>query len=197
MFITFEGGDGSGKTTLIEKLRDAFEEKGHDVVTTREPGGTHVGEEVRELLLKHRHDHEMGQMAELLLFLTARAQHIDDVILPALQSGKVVLCDRFNDSSIAYQGFARGMGYDKVKRLCDDVTGDLVPDLTFFLDLDPKVGLERASGEADRFESEEKSFHEKVREGYHAIAKNDPDRFRVLDASQDAESVFEQAKSFL
>ena len=193
LFITFEGGEGAGKTTLIRKLRERLESEGLSCIVTREPGGTPLGEQIRTLLL---HQADMSPWSELLLFLAARAQHLHEVILPAVNEGKVVLCDRFNDSSIAYQGVARELGREKVTQLCRQATEGVQPDLTFFLDLPPQEGFARAHKDnrtLDRLESLKIDFHEKVRQGFLAIAKDEPTRVTVLDASRSEEQVFEEA----
>lgn len=188
LFITLEGGEGSGKTTLIDGLFLQLKTKGFEVTHTREPGGTPLGEKVRQILL----DPTSGQIApysELCLFLTSRAQQLQDVILPALKLDHIVLCDRYNDSSIAYQGVARDLGIDKVSKICDLVCQEVKPDITFFLDIDPKKGLQRASSDKDRIEKEHLSFHEKIRLAYLKLAKKESKRFHILDATQDAKSV--------
>lgn len=191
LFITFEGGDGSGKTTLLQRIDTALRQQGHAVVKTREPGGSLLGEQVREWLL-HK-DHPTCLQAELLLFLAGRAQHVDELIKPAVQSGKIVLCDRFNDSTVAYQAYARELDKDFVQNLCDFACNGTVPDLTFFLDVDPAVGLKRTQKRnqaVDRFEQQEIEFHHKVRFGMQQLAKQFPERICVLDASKSPEEVF-------
>jgi dTMP kinase len=193
LFISIEGGEGAGKTTLINNLERRLLSWGFSVVKTREPGGTALGNEIRNWLLNHRQHISIGAKAELLMFLAARAQHIQEVIAPAIAAEKVVLCDRFNDSTIAYQGVGRGLGKALVQTLCKAVCGETVPDLTFFLDIDPQIGLQRtrraakenaASGEVDRIESEQMAFHQRVREAFIEIAQAEPDRIVVVDASQ-------------
>lgn len=192
-FITFEGPEGSGKTTQIERLAAYLRSKGHDVVVTFEPGGTAIGQKIREILFDRAHG-EMTARAELLLMNAARAQHVEQVILPALEAGKAVLSDRFAESSLAYQGFGRELGLEAAEPICDFATGGLKPDLVLLLDLDVEEGLRRnrtldaersASGEAkeNRFEVEALEFHRRVREGFLALAKREPGRFAVLDAS--------------
>lgn len=198
LLITFEGGEGAGKTTLIRQLQKLFELEGYPTVVTREPGGSLLGEKIRELLL-HRNQMRISFRAELLLFLAARAEHVEELILPALQMGKIVLCDRFNDSSVAYQGYARGL-IDAVENLSLFATQDLQPDLTFFLDLDPEEGIKRALKDEralDAIESEGKEFHALVRQGFREIAKKYPDRIKTLDASKAPEDVFMQAVKYL
>lgn len=193
VFITFEGGEGAGKTTLIEEVLKWLLERDFPVLKTREPGGTPLGEQVRQILLQSAGP--ISSYAELALFLASRAEHIKEKIIPALNEGKVVLCDRFNDSSIAYQGSARGLGMGRVSEVCQFFSQGLQPDLTLYLDIDPEIGLSRvlkARGK-DRIEAETLSFHQKIREGYHQIQKRDPHRFHLLDASQPPEEVFQAA----
>lgn len=200
MFVTFEGGEGAGKSTLIVKLVKELTNRGYQVVTTREPGGSALGEQIRQWLLNNNSKISIGQQAELLLFLAARAQHIEEVIRPALQQGKVVLCDRFCDSTIAYQGIARGLGKDYVESLCDLVCKEIVPNLTFFLDVDPEEGLSRRNrihkgsfGNRDRIEAEKLEFHRKVRQGFQSLAHSHPDRIHVLNAHEPAGVVYSEA----
>lgn len=182
-FITFEGGEGAGKTTLIEELARALVSQGYSVLTTREPGGTRLGERIRAILLQHTEP--LSPYAELCLFLASRVQQILEVVVPALEDRKIVLCDRFNDSSIAYQGAARGLGVGKVDTFCAFMSQGLKPDLTIYLDLDPELGLKRAAKARtqDRIESETLSFHKKIREAYLAIHQTEPHRFRLIDAA--------------
>jgi dTMP kinase len=204
-FITLEGGEGSGKTTQLMKLTETLREAGYEVVSTREPGGTEIGREIRQLLL----DGERGEIApatELLLYAADRAQHVREIILPALQAGKVILCDRFQDSTTVYQGHGRGLNMEWVKSLAQIATGGLVPDLTLLLDIPPQVGLQRSqdrlaqvgSGE-DRFEKESLEFHQKVRVAFLEMAKKEPKRFKIFDATKDpevlAKEIFEFIKS--
>lgn len=198
-FITFEGGEGAGKTTLIKSLKRILEEKGHLVVQTREPGGSILSEKIRDLLLHRDKNLLIGNRAELLLFLSARAEHVEEVIKPALDSGKIVLCDRFSDSSVAYQGYARGLGMEEVEGLSSFATGGVIPDLTFFLDLDPAVGLARASKSRalDAIEQEKAEFHARVREGFIKIAELNPERVKLIDASQNKNQVLNQALSYI
>jgi len=181
LFVTFEGVEGAGKTTQIALLRDYLQQIGCSVCVTREPGGDVVGEAVRRLLLEN----EMCARAELLLFLAARAQNVDQIIKPHLISGGVVLCDRYIDSSVAYQGYGRGLGRDIVAELNTFAVGGILPDLTILLDLAPIVGLARQTNR-NRMESESLDFHERVREGFQREAANSPKRFCVLDAALDA-----------
>lgn len=192
IFITFEGGEGAGKSTLIEEVARQLASDGYQIVKTREPGGTHLGEHIRSLLLEHS-AHPLSAFAELSLYLAARAQHIEEVIAPALNVCKIVLCDRFNDSTIAYQGVGRNLGADRVEEFCEFICHGVLPDLTIYLDIDPALGLSRARsgslpvpGERgyDRIESEGLSFHQKVREAFLAIHKKHPRRFLCLNADR-------------
>lgn len=204
--ITFEGGEGSGKTTLLHQLADILRSNGFQVLTTREPGGSCLGETIRDWLLQQQSKMAIGREAELLLFLASRAQHIEETILPALHAGKIVLCDRFNDSTIAYQGGARGLGIEYVQKLCQLVCGTTIPQLTFFLNVSPEVGLARskrmikkhaASGELDRIESEDLSFHQKIQDTFEFLARQEPLRIYTIDAHQSQKSVREEALSIL
>jgi dTMP kinase len=196
IFITFEGGDGAGKTTLIEKIYSDLTKHTRNVLKTRAPGGTEIGQEIRNLVL-HKHDARLSKRSELLLFLSDRAQHVDELILPALHKGKIVLCDRFNDSTIAYQSGARGFKEDWVYKLCQFACDGLEPNLTLYLDLDPKIAFARAKKAGltkDRIESETLKFHQKIRKAFKQIAKKYPKRFIILDASKTPEEVYTQAK---
>ncbi len=178
-FITLEGPEGSGKSTQAGLLVDELSKLGYRVVFSREPGGTAMGEAIREILLNKAN--RITPMAELLLYAAARAQNMVDTIVPALQEGKVVICDRFMDSSVAYQGFARGLGADLVARVNDMVLNGIKPNLTILLDIDPEIGLGRVkSGGLDRLEQEDISFHRKVRQGYLQLSEQE-DRFVVFD----------------
>ncbi len=192
-FITFEGGDGAGKTTLIDKVADLLTTQGHQVVITREPGGTTLGEDIRKILLSHETG-EINPTAELLLFLTSRSQHIHEKILPALHQGKIVLCDRFNDSSVVYQGVGRALGLHHVQEICNLACGEIKPELTIYLDLSPDESQKRKQGEDDRIESEGQEFHQKIREGYLELMEEEPLRIHKIDATQSIESVYNQAR---
>lgn len=197
MFITIEGGEGSGKTTLIRSLESFFKERGEKVLLTREPGGTPLGDKIRELLLETA-DHRVSNRAEVLLFLASRAEHVEDVIKPALKSGKVVLCDRFIDSTAAYQGYARGLGIQEMLHLSQFSSDNLEPELTLYLDIPPVEGLARAkkvmkSEKNDRIEGEKMVFHEKVRRGFLTLADLFPKRIHVLDARKPADQVLLEA----
>jgi dTMP kinase len=198
VFVTFEGGDGAGKTTLIERLYREIEQEGRSVIQTRAPGGTALGEKIRSLLLHEQV--KIDRIAELFLFLADRAHHVHEVIIPALMEGKDVLCDRFNDSTIAYQGVARALDPAWVSSLCLFATKGLEPDITFYLDIDPEIGLQRTlrkSGTKDRVESEALEFHQKIRASFQNIAKEHPKRVHLLDASQSPDLVFTQAYEVL
>ncbi|MBL3528871.1 MAG: dTMP kinase [gamma proteobacterium endosymbiont of Lamellibrachia anaximandri] len=192
-FITVEGGEGAGKSSNLSFIQGVLEAAGKTVLFTREPGGTPLGEEIRELLLGHKHT-GMADDTELLLMFAARAEHIHQKILPVLSEGTWVLCDRFTDASYAYQGAGRGLGRERIAALEAFVQGDLRPDLTLLLDLPVEIGLARAGArsEPDRFEREQKRFFEAVRQGYLEIAAREPERVRVIDASQSLEDVQSQ-----
>lgn len=193
-FIVFEGVEGSGKGTQIELARRYLESGGREVVVTREPGGTGLGDRLREALLDASAGH-MEARAEALLFAAVRAQHVADLIRPALEEGKVVLCDRFIDSSLAYQGVARGLGEQDVLNLNVWATQGLFPDLVILLNLDPERGLARVRGEPDRIEAEQLGFHATVAEAYLKIAEEHPERFKVLDADVTPEALHEQVRA--
>ena len=181
-FITFEGGDGSGKSTQISILKESLIEKGYDVILTREPGGTDISEKIRELILDPENG-EMEDITEAYLYAAARAQLVRQLIKPALEEGKVVICDRFVDSSIAYQGFGRGLG-DAVGIINTYAVDDCMPDLTILLKLDPERGSSRIAGrEHDRIEQASDDFHRKVYEGYLKLEEKYPDRILGVDAS--------------
>ncbi len=195
MFITVEGGEGTGKSTLTKSLyKYLTEEKGLFVVKTFEPGATSLGKEIRQILL-HKKEMAISKRAELLLFLADRAHHVEVLIKPALRENLVVICDRFTDSSIAYQGAARGV--TDLEDVCLFATDDLIPDLTFFLDVDPRIGLSRIKGEKDRLEQEVIEFHERVRASYLDLARKHKQRIYTIDASQTPEKVFEDALKVL
>jgi len=198
MFITIEGIEGSGKTTQIKKIQAYLEQKGCPCVVTREPGGTEIGRRIREILLDPANV-ILSPATELLLYAADRAQHLKEVIRPALEAGKTVVCDRFIDSTIVYQGVARKLDESAVDAVNRVATGGLLPDITFLLDLPPEAGLSRAWHDIDtrgrdvsesRFEEETLNFHRRVREGYLALAKKEPGRFVVIDAAHGPEQVF-------
>lgn len=188
MFVTFEGPEGSGKSTAIIAIAERLRSEGREVVTTREPGAGEVGRAIREILL---HGEELDAKAELFLFLADRAQHGASVIRPALAASKIVLCDRYIDSTVAYQGHARGLDVEELRRLNDTATDGLRPDLTLLFDLDVEVGLKRLNDQ-DRLDNEPLEFHRKVRDGYLKEMEHDPARWLKIDASQRIDSVVEQ-----
>lgn len=191
MFITFEGPEGGGKSTQIQLLADRLRRQGYGVTTTREPGGTPIGDQIRNVL----HDTAntaMSPTAELLLYSASRAQHVAEVIRPALAAGRVVLCDRFADSSMAYQGYGRGLDRAMLAALAAIATGGLTPDLTLLLDLDVRQGLARRADrgeEMNRLDLEAVGFHERVRAGYHALAAAEVERWATIDANREVEAV--------
>jgi len=191
LFITFEGSDGAGKTVQSQMLLEYFKSISVDAVLTREPGGTKISEIIRNIILDNN-NLEMTDMTETLLYAAARAQHVGELIKPNLDAGKVVICDRFVDSSVAYQGFARGIGVDAVEDINNYATLGLKPDLTFFLDLEPKLGIKRKSMEKalDRMESEKLEFYEKVYNGYVNLSKMHSDRIIRIDASLQKEAIY-------
>jgi dTMP kinase len=190
MFITLEGLEGAGKSSNVPFIRDWCERHGRSVVVTREPGGTPLGEQIRELLL-HKQDMAVSRDAETLLMFAARAQHLHEVIVPTLAAGHVVLCDRFTDATYAYQGGGRGLPVTRIRALEEWVQQGLQPDLTLLFDLPVELGLQRANrrSAADRFEQEQRDFFARVREAYLAHAGQEPGRIRVIDASQDLSQV--------
>lgn len=198
MFISFEGTEGVGKTTLIRKIYEYFERQGEHLVLTREPGGTPLAERVRDLLLAVNHEEKMAHDTELLLIYAARAQHLEQVIVPALNEGKTVLSDRFTDASYAYQCAGRGLSKEKLNILNQTFVSQM-PDITFWLDAPIELGMSRARerGALDRFEQEKVEFFQRVREGYQQLHQLYPERVKRLDATQSPELVFEQALSHL
>ncbi len=197
MFISFEGIEGSGKTTNIRHAVGFLRDKGHDCVITREPGGTRIGEKIRAILLDPS-SKEMDPLTELLLYTADRAQHIKELIAPFLSAGKSVVCDRYYDATVVYQGYARGLDTELILRLHRLLFKNLKPDITLLLDLPPEIGLSRAwkqidNGDRDRvetrFEKETLLFHKKVRSGYLEMARLEPERFRIIDASKEPDQV--------
>lgn len=205
-FITFEGGDGTGKTTQIQFLAGYLRERQRSCIVTREPGGTALGEMIRKVLLKVG-DREIARSTELFLYLADRAQHVHEIITPALISGSIVLCDRFSDSTLAYQGYGRGSDLQWLRSLNDAATGGLRPDLSFLFDCSVDAGLARAAGrrvhsetdpsQEDRFEREKLEFHEKVRKGFLELARLEPGRFRIIDASRSVADVGRQIREII
>lgn len=198
MFISFEGTEGVGKTTLIRKIHEHLIEQGQDVVLTREPGGTPMAEQIRSLLLSVNHEESMSNDTELLLMYAARAQHLQQVIVPALAAGKTVLCDRFTDASYAYQCAGRGLSKEKLELLNANFVSHM-PSITFWLDAPTELGMSRARarGALDRFEQEKAAFFEKVRSGYQELWERQGERIKRLDATQTPEQVFHQALACL
>lgn len=200
LFITVEGGEGSGKTTLCGKLHQALEQKGYEVVSTREPGGTPLSEKLRNFLLNPQDKLQITERCELFLFLAARVQHLEEKILPALLQGKVVICDRFNDSTVAYQGCARHLGMNYVQELCNLACQGIEPNCTLFLDLAPEEGFRRLQSEEhsfDRLEQEHMQFHREVRQGFLHLADQFPRRIVILDANLPQEPLLQAAMKAL
>lgn len=195
IFITMEGPDGAGKSTQIDLLRGYLLERGYDIIVCREPGGTVISEAVREVILNKDYKN-MGHMTELLLYAAARAQLVEEVIQPALEEGKVVICDRFIESSAVYQGIARGMGIDLVYEINQFAVGSTMPDITILLDIDAETGIGRKKQQAqlDRMESEKLEFHKKVVEGYRLLAERDKKRMVKIDGSNSIEEIHRQIK---
>jgi dTMP kinase len=193
MFVTFEGPEGAGKSTLIVNLANALTEEGVEIVVTREPGSGQVGAAIRQLLL---HGESLDPKAELFLFLADRAQHVAGLVRPTLSRGAWVLCDRHADSTVVYQGYGRGLDLGELRRLNLNATGGLIPHVTFLLDIDPKVGLARIKSK-DRLDSEPLEFHERVRNGFLTESQIDPNRWVVLDAELPPEDVLRRAMDVL
>ena len=205
MFISFEGIEGSGKSTQIEHAGDFLKKRGIDCCVTREPGGTDIGRRIRAILLDPRNVN-LDPLAELLLYMADRAQHLSQIIKAALVENRTVLCDRYFDATVAYQGHARGLDMEMITQLHRQAFENLKPDFTFLLDLDPAEGLARAWRQIDegdreaaetRFEEEKIVFHEKVREGYLNLVRQEPERFVVIDAARDEAGVWEQIRAVL
>lgn len=187
LFITLEGADGCGKTTQLNLLKEYLTSRGYEIVVTREPGGKGLGEKLREILLNY--DGEVSDRCEAFLYLADRAQNIDTIIKPAINSGKIVLCDRHTDSSVAYQGYGREQNIDNINMLNELAVNGVHPDLTIVFDIDTETSMERVGAEKDRLESAGIEFHKRVRNGYLEIAKKNPQRIKVVDASQTIEDV--------
>ena len=205
LFITFEGIEGSGKTTQIHLLRDYVERKGYRCQITREPGGCRIGDKIRDILMDSSNEN-LTPLSELLLIMANRAQHVTEVIEPALRDQRILICDRFHDATVAYQGFARGVALDLIERLNQTVAGELKPDLTILLDCPVEVGLARArermanenvSWKEGRFEGEQRDFHQRVRDAYLTIAKAEPHRIKVVDGSRDEHTVEREIQQFV
>lgn len=197
LFVAFEGGEGSGKSTIIEKIYIWLRESGHECVLTREPGGINISEKIRAVILD-KENTEMDGRTEALLYAAARRQHLVEKVIPAINSGKIVLCDRFVDSSLAYQGYARGLGIDEVFEINKFAINDCMPNVSILFDINPEIGLERirknSSREVNRLDLEKIDFHNKVREGYTKIYENNKDRMIKINAEQSIDQVFEDVK---
>lgn len=194
LFITFEGTEGSGKTSVLAKLKEKFASEDLTVVTTREPGGSVISEEIREVILNKKHA-LMDPWTEVLLYIAARRQHLVEKIFPETNSNKVIICDRFSDSTLAYQGYGRKLDISKINAIQDMAFDNFKPNLTIFFDIDPKEGLKRAKKrieENNRLDEEKLKFHKLVYQGYKEIIKNNPDRFKIVDASKKFEEVLEE-----
>jgi dTMP kinase len=196
-FITFEGPEGGGKSTQMRMLAEYFDREGIDHVTTREPGGPPISEQIRQIILDPDNP-AMTDRTELLLMLASRAQHTEEFIIPQLKSGKVVLCDRYNDSTLAYQSYGRGFPLELAKEMCEFASEGLAPDRTYLFDIDSHVGIERSrkvhkdispEGEVDRMEAQEIEFHIKVRQGFLDLAREDPQRFLLFDATNPIDQI--------
>lgn len=195
LFITFEGADGCGKTTQLKLLKEYLENKGFDVVETREPGAKGLGEKVREILLNY--DGEVSDRCESFLFLADRAQNIDIIVNPAINKGKIVLCDRHTDSTVAYQGYGRGLNIEQINTLNNLATQNKKPDLTFVFDVDIETSMQRVGKEKDRMENNGNDFFNRVRQGYLELAKLEPQRIKVINSTKSIEKVFEDVKNII
>ncbi len=197
LFIAFEGGEGAGKSTILDKIYDWMKDENIPCIKTREPGGIKISEQIRSVILDNNNT-EMDERTEALLYAAARRQHLVEKIIPALNEGKVVLCDRFIDSSLAYQGYARGIGMDEILEINNFAIGEYMPNLSIFFDLDPSEGLKRINKdnnrEVNRLDNEKLDFHNKVREGYYKILEKDKDRIVKIDASKSIDKVYEDVK---
>lgn len=192
-FITLEGSEGSGKSTQAALIYDYLKEKGKDVVQLREPGGVKISEKIRELLLDVKND-AMGMECETLLYMAARAQVVKEVIMPALKSGKIIICDRFLDSTLVYQGYGHDMNIEFIKKLGAFATHGIKPDLTLLFDIDTKQGLSRTNAKKDRIELRSLSYHETVRKGYLKLAADEPKRIKVIKVDAAKEEIFKRVK---
>lgn len=200
MFIVFEGGEGSGKSTILTKTYEWLIKNNYECITTREPGGIQISEKIREIILDTKNT-AMDGRTEALLYAAARRQHLVEKVIPALNSGKIVLCDRFIDSSLAYQGFARGLGIEEIYEINKFAIDDYMPNLTILFDVEPEIGLSRINKdnnrEVNRLDLEEIDFHNKVREGYNILLENYQDRIKKIDASKSIDDVFAEVKNIL
>ena len=198
-FITFEGTDGGGKTTQIQRLTADLRQAGYDICLTREPGGTPISEQIREILLNPDHS-EMAPITELLLYAASRAQHVSEVIKPALEAGKVVISSRFADAMVVYQGYGRGLDLERIHHLNRIATDGVTPDVTFVLDLPVEIGLQRVQnsrGGLDRLEREKIDFHRRLQEGYRTIAQQEPQRLKIIDAKVSPKRVYAQIQAII
>lgn len=195
LFVTVEGTDGCGKTTQIRNIIDHLSSLGCRVVLTREPGGTRISENIRSIILDPTFT-EMHSITELMLYSAARAQLVEQVIKPSIAKSETVICDRYIDSFYAYQGYGRGLDMDMLKKITSLAIGDMIPDITIFLDLDPEIGLRRRMNAAngDRIENEQIEFHRRVYDGYKQLARENPDRIKVIDASRSVEEVWQDVR---
>ncbi|KOA19094.1 thymidylate kinase [Clostridium homopropionicum DSM 5847] len=200
LFITLEGPEGSGKSTVIKLIEGYLKERNIEFISTREPGGIEISEQIREIIL-NKNNTAMDSRTEALLYAAARRQHLAERVIPALEENKIVICDRFVDSSLAYQGYARGIGMNQVMEINKFAIDKYMPNLTIYLDIDPKLGLERISKnkdrEVNRLDLEKLDFHKRVREGYMILLKENPDRIKSIDASRDILEVFDDIKKLL
>ena len=199
LFITFEGTDGAGKTTQIQRLTADLRQTGYDVCLTHEPGGTPISEQIRDMLLNPDHS-EMTATTELLLYAASRAQHVSEVIKPALEAGKVVISSRFADAMVVYQGYGRGLDLERINHLNRIATDGVTPDVTFVLDLPVEIGLQRVQnsrGGLDRLEREKIEFHRRLREGYQILAKQEPQRLKIIDSQVNSEQVYAQIQAII
>ncbi len=204
LFITVEGLDGCGKSTQIKLIKEFFTKKGYDVVVSLEPGGTKIADKIRDILLDPENKN-MNERCELFLYLASRAQHTYELIIPSIKSGKIVICSRYFDATIAYQGFARGLSLDFIEESNKFATFGIKPDLTIIIDIEPVKGIEKArktakkhnTGDGDRMEQEKLEFYEKVRKGYFYIAQKDPERIKIIKYEEGVNKVFEKIKKYL
>ncbi|ABK62224.1 MULTISPECIES: dTMP kinase [Clostridium] len=199
-FITLEGPEGSGKTTIVKMIEKYLSENNIEYISTREPGGINISEQIRDVIL-NKDNVAMDARTEALLYVASRRQHLAERVIPAIKEGKVVICDRFIDSSLAYQGYARGIGIDEVMAINEFAIDGYMPDLTLYLDIEPEVGLKRISKnnerEVNRLDLEALDFHKKVREGYFKLLEKYPNRIKKINANQPVDKVFEEVKGFL
>ncbi|MEC1034112.1 dTMP kinase [Bacillus paralicheniformis] len=200
LFITFEGPEGAGKTTILQAAADQLTKNGYSVLVTREPGGIEISERIREVILNPSHT-AMDPKTEALLYAAARRQHLVEKVKPALEEGKIVLCDRFIDSSLAYQGYARGLGIDEVFSVNQFAIGSMMPNMTIYFDIDPEEGMKRINlnhaREKNRLDLEKLHFHQLVQKGYEEVMNRFPGRFRIVDASQNVEHVLKRVNNII